>query len=340
MQARFHPLRRMWLLCFSLVVALSLAPTQVVASAHKQIKVERLVFPVTLSDGQTYFLVGYLYYQGTYRNRPLQVTLHGGNYNHAYWDIPTINGQPYSYARFMARQHQAVLALDLLGTGESSKPDADFITFQEMGSAVHQVLVHLRSGNNPTGHAFDQLVLVGHSLGTALAAYVQGTYNDADALVSTGLVFVPYTRPIDPDLFLELAQNPYFKLPPEVRRSLFYYEPGADPDVIAHDLAELDDIIPRGYVFSSLPFLDNPAVTRVDQVTSPVLVQLGEFDVLAPGVLAEQEAAVWSSASSVTVQVIPDIGHTFNAHYNNLSSWSHIASWISETLGSRPRGRN
>jgi pimeloyl-ACP methyl ester carboxylesterase len=300
------------------------------------IQVERLDFPVTLSDGNTYVLTGYLYFQGSYRNRPLQVTLHGGNYNHSYWDIPSINGHPYSYARFMARQHHAVLTLDLLGSGVSSKPDADFITFQDMGSAVHQVLVHLRNEHNPVGYSFEELVLVGHSIGSALAAHVQGTYGDADALVSTGLVFVPYARPLDPALVLDVAtRNPYFKLPPEVRASLFYNAAEADPAAIAHDLAALDDFIPRGYVFTIFPFLEDTSVTRVDQVTSPVLVQLGEHDVLAPGFLAKQEAAVWSSASRVSVQVLPRLGHSFNGHTDNVLSWRGIHAWLSETLEAR-----
>lgn len=296
------------------------------------IKVERLAFPVTLSDGNTYVVVGYLYCQGGYHGRPLHVALHGGNYNHAYWDIPSFNGRSYSYAQFMAGEQHAVLALDLLGTGESGKPDADFITFQDMGSSIHQVLVRLRNGDNPTGHAFDKLVLVGHSLGSALAAYVQGTWQDADAVVSTGLVFVPHQRPLDPSLVIETAQrNPYFKLPPQVRQSLFYAASGMDPDVAAHD-ARLDDIIPRGYVFTIFPFLDKPAVTRVDQVTSPVLVQLGELDGLAPGNLAQQEATAWTRASRLTVQVLPGTGHSFNAHVTNQTGWRQIHTWISETL--------
>jgi pimeloyl-ACP methyl ester carboxylesterase len=299
------------------------------------IQVERLDFPVTLSDGNTYVLVGYLYSQAGTPPRSLQVTLHGGNYNHTYWDIPSFNGRPYSYARFMAGEQHAVLALDLLGTGESGKPDADFISFQNMGSAVHQILLRLRNGDNPTGRTFDRLVLVGHSLGSALAAYVQGTWQDADAVVSTGLVFVPHQRPLDPALVMDTAQrHPYFKLPPKVRHSLFYAASAMDPHVLAHD-AELDDIIPRGSVFTVCPFLEKPEVTRVDQVTCPVLVQLGELDGLAPGALAQQEAAVWTRASRVTAQVLPGTGHSFNAHTTNLLGWRGIHAWLSETLGSR-----
>jgi alpha/beta hydrolase family protein len=85
------------------------------------IKVERLVFPVSLSTGAAN-VVAYLYYHGSYANRPLQVLVHGATYNHAYWDFPAVNGEGYSYARYMAARKYAVLAVDLPGTGESDKP--------------------------------------------------------------------------------------------------------------------------------------------------------------------------------------------------------------------------
>ena len=296
------------------------------------LSVDRIVFPVTLSDGNTYSLVGHLYFRETWRNRPLHVALHGGNYNHKYWDIPRINGHDYSYAEFMARQGHAVLALDLLGSGTSSRPDADFLSLKEMGSAVHQVLASLRDGSNPHGYGFQKLALVGHSLGAALAAYVQGTYHDADAVVSTGLVFVDYARPLDPAVVQERAKDPYFKLPSELRGTVFHWGSGTDPDVLAYDRAHLDDFIPRGYVFSVFPHLSNPEVTRVNQVKAPVLVQLGQFDPLAPGSLAAKELECWSSASKRSVQVIPGVGHCFNSHLANHGSWTGIHRWISETL--------
>ncbi|HEX6161808.1 MAG TPA: hypothetical protein VFZ31_00480, partial [Vicinamibacterales bacterium] len=82
------------------------------------IKVERLVFPVMLTSGPTN-VVAYFYYHGSYQNRPLQVLVHGATYNHTYWDFPAVNGESYSYARHMAAEKYAVLALDLPGTGES-----------------------------------------------------------------------------------------------------------------------------------------------------------------------------------------------------------------------------
>lgn len=303
-------------------------------TTKNSVNVDRVSFPVTLSDGQTYTVVGYLYYKGSYHNRTLQVAVHGGNYNHKYWDIPVINGREYSYARYMAEEKYAVIAIDLLGTGESSSPDADFITIQEQALGLHQVLASLRTEAGPVGYAFDKVVVVGHSIGVAAAVMAQATYNDADALVSTGLLHVPIPPGVlDPGVFAALAQYPYFKLPAEVREQLFYSMPGTDPDVFAHDIAVLDDVIARGHAFSILPALADSSVTLVGQVTCPVLIQLGELDVLAPASLAEAEAATWTSASSVTVQTVPGVGHSYNGHLQAEGSWIGIAEWIEATVG-------
>src|SRR5262249_20189174 len=152
----------------------------------------------------------------------------GGTYNHKYWDVPAMNGHSYSYARFMAEEGYALLAIDQLGTGLSSKPDGDFVTLAETASSLHQVLTELRNGTSSLGYAFGPIVLVGHSFGSINAILVQGTYHDADALVVTGLGHVPHPLPISPDLIAVLAQYPYFGLPPEARSQLFYYAPAAD----------------------------------------------------------------------------------------------------------------
>ncbi len=303
------------------------------ADAAPQIKVKRVTFPVTLSDGAPYTIVGYLYYNHSYRNKTLQVAVHGGSYNHAYWDAPSINGHPYSYARFMALSGYAVLAIDQLGAGESSRPDGDFATLPEVASGVHQVLGSLRSDHNPLHHAFDTIVLVGHSLGSATATHVQGAYNDADALVTTGWGNVPTPSPFDPALVAQLLQQPYLVIPPEVRAPGFFHAPAADPAVIAYDSAKLVDVLPRGFVLTAFNLRFDPAMTLVDRVTSPVLVQLGERDPLAPGALSGQEDEAWASTSDVTVQVLPEMGHDFNLHYHNFLSWLLIHHWIGTTVG-------
>src|SRR5215207_4716409 len=161
------------LLALALLV-FTLNATADAAEQGNSIKVDRVSFPVTLSDGNTYEVAGYLYYQGSFHNRTLLLALHGANYNHKYWDVPEINGHEYSFARYMAARKYAVLAIDQLGTGESSKPNGDMLTLDQTASAIHQVITQLRSDSNAVGYAFERVVTVSHSLGSINAVYAQG----------------------------------------------------------------------------------------------------------------------------------------------------------------------
>ena len=317
-----------------LAVAFLLFSFTAVASADgtpNDIKVERVSFPVTLADGSPAEVVGYLYYKGSFHNRTLLLAIHGANYNHKYWDVPAINGHEYSFARFMAGRKYAVLAIDQLGAGESTKPaDGDAVTLDQTASGIHQVITQLRSGQNAKGYAFEKVVTVGHSLGTINAIYEQGTYHDADAVVATGMGHVPHELPVPAELIQNLLQYEYFKLPDALRPLMFYYTPGADPDVIQYDRDNLADFLARGQLTSGIlaAFSFDTAATRVGQATGPVLVQLGEFDGLFPGSLAGGEAAFYTGASSVTVQALPGVGHDFNTHYRNHEGWRLMDEWL------------
>src|SRR5215208_3780110 len=221
--------------------------------AEGGIQVERVNFPVTLSDGNTYQVAGYLYYKDSYQNRTLLLAIHGATYNHKYWDVPDINGHEYSFARHMAEQKYAVLAIDQLGAGESSRPaDGDFLTLDQTASAIHQVITQLRAGTGGVGYAFQRVVTVGHSLGSINAVYEQATYHDADAVITTGLGHVPHALPVPDSVIAELLQYEYTTIPCELRGPLFYHAQGADPDVVAYDCANLADLVARGQLVTGI----------------------------------------------------------------------------------------
>lgn len=325
----------------TMVAALTLGaiaqPSARAQNLGDSIKVERLVFPVSLSTGPAN-VVGYLYYHGSYQNRPLQVLVHGATYNHAYWDFPTVNGVDYSYARYMAAQKYAVLALDLPGAGESDKPAGASLGLGDIGEAVRQVVGAMRSGANPAAHAFGPIVLVGHSAGSIAATYAQANWNVADALVITAsrhlvgdVLNLPVTQAILPLLFQLVAAFqavPYFSLPPDHRTALFYYPPAADPDVIALDNATADQWT-NGQLLSTFFAFLNPAIDQPAAVTGPVLIQLGTNDVLFPADLPAIELALWPAASA-EIQTLTGIGHDFNLHLNHADGWRAIDAWISQ----------
>jgi pimeloyl-ACP methyl ester carboxylesterase len=317
-----------------LVLALfifSFAGAAAAAESGQDIKVERLSFPVTLSDGSPAEVVGHLYYKGSFHNRTLLLAIHGANYNHKYWDVPDINGHEYSFARYMAERKYAVLAIDQIGAGESTKPaDGDSVTLDQTASAIHQVITQLRSGSNGAGYAFERVVTVGHSLGSINAVYEQGTYHDADAVITTGMGHVPHAIPVPAELIAYLSQFEYFAVPSELRPVMFYYAPGADPDVIQYDRDNLADFLARAQLTTGIltAFNFDQTALRVGSVNGPVLVQLGEFDGLFPASLAGAEAAYFTGASNVTVQPLAGVGHDFNTHFRNHEGWRLMDEWL------------
>ena len=303
------------------------------------IKVERLVFPVALSSGPA-DVVGYLYYHGSYKNRPLQVLVHGATYNHTYWDFPTVNGESYSYARYMAAQKYAVLAIDLPGAGESDKPAGAGLGLADTSAALRQVIEAMKSGANPVEHRFGPVVLVGHSAGSIAATAVQGNWHPADALVLTAsrhlvgdVQNLPVTQAILPLLFQLVGffqSVPYFYLPPDNRTGLFYFLPAADPAVIALDNATADQWTSGQLLSTFFAFL-NPAIDQPGLVTGPVLIQLGTNDVLFPADLPQVERSLWTSTAP-DIQTLTGIGHDFNLHLNHQISWSGIDAWIRQNV--------
>jgi pimeloyl-ACP methyl ester carboxylesterase len=322
---------------------LALCTTPVSAqNLGESVTVDRLEFPVTLPDGTQQTIVGFLAYHGSYRDRPLQVVVHGATYNHTYWDFPDVNGRSYSYARYMAAPERkyAVLAIDQLGSGYSSHPANGLaVTLLETATALRQVIDAMKSGRNPLAYAFTRVVLVGHSVGSINATFVQAMWHPADALVitgsrhSTGLPLSPGILAVQPYV-PTLAGLSYFQLPGVMREQLFYYPAGADPSVIAVDNATADSwtggqVTSTFYAF--LYPLAAPEIDQVSQITGPVLIQLGEFDALFPAGNDAAETALWSSTTPV-VQTIAGVGHDFNLHLNREESWSGIASWLASTL--------
>lgn len=339
------------------------------------VRVQKIPFPVLFSDGtkQTrQMMVGFLFWDPSnfkncqeqrplfrlqkcikdqsLKNRTLQVLVPGFTYNHTYWDPPKKKLPNFSYARFMAQQGYPVLALDLLGTGESSIPDGFALNITESVSSLAQVLTAARSLSNPLGRDFKRIVLVGHSVGTAIAVATTGTFPGiADFLVSTGWSFSPHVVPLSQELITALLATPYFRFPDPVREELFYFPYSARQSVIDFDNRVLADQFPSGVLAQGLPLLKALAfgdfkaiqdISRVNEVNIPVLVQLGRFDDIAPPLMPEVDARLYSSSPDVSVEILERMGHSFNLHNNRLKSWRGISQWIEERLEKqkKPKG--
>jgi pimeloyl-ACP methyl ester carboxylesterase len=293
---------------------------------------QRAEFPVRLQSGVESTIVGFRYGSWPPPAGIVQVLVHGGTYDHRYWDTPDINGHCYSYARHMAGLGYPVLAIDVIGTGESGRPGGDLITLEEAADTLAQVISQTRKELSDAG-ATATVALVGHSIGTILSVYCQARHHPADLLVTTGLGHVPVEgSPFPPGVVEEAMTAGSVVLPGFARAQAFYDAATADPEVIAFDNEQLAQPIARGLLADAFAASGDIARSLVQDVTGPVFVQLADRDVIGPGALAGGEAAAWSSTDDVTVETIEGLGHCFNLHRANEASWRGIHAYLSSRV--------
>ena len=280
----------------------------------------------------------------------VQLLVHGGTYNSAYWDLPYQPDQ-YSYQRDMAKHGYATFAVDVLGAGQSSHPLSLPLTVWAEAEALHEVIGQLRNGA-VGGFHFGKVVIVGHSVGSGIVASEASTYKDVDGVILTGVTHIPNLPALGLGAalglipaFLSSVQNPgdplYFTTKPGARGPLFYHAADADPQVIAADEATKDEV--------SVPGMGTVAVFGIVVpvtlgINVPVLQAVGQDDALFCGLLAlrdcssapalrAQEAPFYSAAAKLSVYVLPNAGHSIALHRNAGDYRDATRAWLTSTLG-------
>lgn len=293
------------------------------------IVIERQDFALTVLPDQDVRLAGHVFHP-LERNHCVQVLVHGGTYDHRYWDAPEVGGVSYSYAREMARRGYTIVALDQLCVGASSRPPGDLVSLDVAAAGVAEAIKQVRAG--AVGGA-GPIALVGHSIGTIISVYAQAVHHPADLLVTTGLGHEPVAgSPFPPGVVEAAMQSEYVDLPPAARCGAFYDASTADPAVIEMDNAILRQPIARALLADAFQASADNTASRVAEVTGPVFVQLGGRDVIGPAALAAGESQHWRATTDVAVEVIDDIGHCFNLHPANRASWDGIDRYLRSRL--------
>ncbi len=306
----------------------------------------QVTFAVSLAEGQPadQTVVAWLCSRGPIEGRTIQVLLHGGTYDHNYWDFP-LHPDQYSYVRAATRAGYVTLNLDRLGSGLSSHPDPDGLTLHVNAFAAHQVVQALRNGQLVVPGfgkvRGKRVMLVGHSLGSYISAIEASTYDDVDGVVLSGYSHTVgpgiavvessvYPAALDPKFAGLVLPFDYLTTLPGTRGTAFYDATFADPAVIAED-EQLKSTVTVGEL-SDL-FSSYPASLGI-QV--PTLVADGDFDSIdcnAPSCSASAtlatEASNFPAAACVRVVDIPDSGHDLNLH-RDAPLWFGIANLWSD----------
>ncbi|MBO0872764.1 MAG: alpha/beta hydrolase [Pseudonocardia sp.] len=304
-------------------------------------------FPVKMSPGDSrkYKVWGQLCTQRALdATQPVQVLIHGGSYNHTYWDWP-YQPDKYSYVSAATKKGFATLNVDRLGNGYSDHPPSVALNFRVAGYVVHQLVQYLRKG--ALGPSFQTVVLNGHSMGGLTAQHEASEYRDVNAVITTGvghrfLGFQPLATAVYPsELDSKFGLAKFGLLPgylttiPGKRTQIFVGSGKYDPAISKYEEANKDVVSTTELTAITADSYD-PSITR--GITAPVLFALGQHDLLwCPTALTEDcytypgmknEHSFYNPATRFTSYVVPGAAHSVNMNTTNTLFYDKTFDWL------------
>jgi pimeloyl-ACP methyl ester carboxylesterase len=248
--------------------------------------------------------------------------IHGGGYTRRYWH-PQFADDSYSFARWFTAQGKAVLAIDMLGMGESSRPEPESSHSGSIIAAAHaealrQVVAQWDGPVSVSG--------AGHSMG-GMMVIAQAAAHPAMARVAVlGWANEPMILG-DTDvatLQAGLIPSGYLATPRQPMRRLFY------ADDVPAELIEADEAhgstTPVTMGRDALtPGIVHQAAARI---AVPVLVVQSVIDTSpAP----DKEPAYFSGSPAVELQILEGAAHCQNFAGTRAAHWARLNAWIDRT---------
>lgn len=303
--------------------------------------------------------------------KTVMLAVHGILYNNGYWNV-SYQPEKYNYAQYMNDAGYGVFSIDRLGIGKSSKPLAALVTLDSQAEVAHQIITRLRAGTI-ADTAFERVMLVGYSYGSATSLRETSRYNDADAVIvtawgstmQTGTLarILPTFQPAQLEKQFRDRPVGYFSSPVGRDQNYFYDLSNVDPAMMDYSNEYLADTISTGELLTFYPRFGGVPVTNApfssDEVTLPLSKQTKRITVptfLVNGTgelwfcgidqqhctssqeLQREEAAYYSDDACFRAAVIPKAGHNLNLQYNAQYSYAQMRTYADQVLG--PDGAN
>jgi pimeloyl-ACP methyl ester carboxylesterase len=266
------------------------------------------------------------------------VCLPGGTYSREYWDLNVPGHRGYSFADFAAERGYAVVTIDPLGTGESSKPVRDF-DFADIAATLACAVSALPA---VTGEHLP-LVAVAHSLGGYLAITQQAVFSSYAGLAILGCTnqhvaplnldpaFIarsatPQGRAALAEEILSALPQPYFEGPREHMLSWFHLA-DVPADVVEADSVTTKSVVPRVFGTAMIPGI---VAERAAQIEVPVFIGYGAVDV-SPDPRAE--AGLYRNSPDITTVVLAGSAHCHNMASSRHQLWRRLLAWAAIVAG-------
>lgn len=277
----------------------------------------------------------------------VQLLVHGGTYDRTYWNF-AYKPYLYSYVKYANATGYATFAVDSIGTGESSHPVSSQVTMQTAATALHQVITALRAGSIGSV-AYENVIWVGHSLGTSIGWAEVNKYLDVDAFIATGaphgnsatsagvVLNAAVPASTDPKFSGLGLDSGYLAFPEQTREDVFYYLPTSEGAAIDADNATRSTVS-ASTLGTGIPlFLVAAANSPTLGITVPVLSIFGTEDFLfcqpdandcdSYSSVEATESAYYSNASSFQLVLVPATGHSLNMHATAPLTFVTMLGW-------------
>lgn len=270
---------------------------------------------------------------------PLLFCLPGGSYTKAYWHLEVPGHSGYSFAENLAAKGMLVVAVDHLGTGESSRhPRAIDLTPEVVAGANAAAFSEIvrRAEKGTLAPALGPLTLgptvaVGHSMGAMLAIYQQSLHRSFDAIaalgygtvgpiISFGNVALPSLESIMGAARMGLMDD--MPLIDRAGMRHHFYWDDVPPEVIAAD--DLTNTRVPGVCgpLSIVPFIASDHARRVE---CPVFIGLGERDSTPDH---HDEPRAYASSCDVTLFILAMSAHCHNTAGTRHQLWDRLDRWV------------
>jgi len=261
----------------------------------------------------------------------------GGGLHRGYFDLAA---EGRSFARALAAQGFAVVTIDSLGWGESSRPKDGFALVPEVIAAANARAVEELAAELEGRWPGLPRIGVGHSLGGLLAVVQQAEHESFDALVLLGvstrglrvvlsdeeLAYADRPEALLPELVRLARQRSgeaWFELPPAARAGAIFGG-GADPAALAAMRRVACDVVSVPALFSMIP---GSSALYTARVRVPVFLGIGERDITGP---PHEVVASFPTSRDVTLHVLPATGHSHFAFATCEALFERVARWSVE----------
>jgi len=288
--------------------------------------------------------------------------LPGATFSRKYFMLDLPGALRGGQATWHAQRGWIFIAIDHLGTGESSVPDLSRLVFNTVAAANHavvrSVLERLKSGTLVAGYPpiASPLVLgMGQSMGGCLTVIQQARHSSYDAIAVLGFSAVhthPPRRPGEPRVRLPFvprdtapggADQVSLWTPSAavnsgilalggnsnaMPTSWHYHFDDEPPEVVKQDM-EWSDAVPP-WRSATMPGLilwvtaPGAIAPEAASIIVPVLAAFGERDVLED---PRMEAKAYRSAVDFSMFICPRMAHMHNFATTRKILWTRIRSW-------------